>query len=55
MFDFAASGKLESASVVGVLIALVRLVITGTVFKLGDNLGIETGNEAGKVDLSKKN
>jgi iron(III) transport system permease protein len=40
MFDFAGSQHLEAAAVVGVLIAVLCLVITGTAFWLGRRLGI---------------
>jgi len=39
MFDFAAAGRFESASVVGILIALISLVITMIAYRIGNRLG----------------
>jgi iron(III) transport system permease protein len=41
MFDFTLSGQLESAAVVGVIIALVCLVVTAGSFRIGDRVGIQ--------------
>jgi len=40
MFDFTVSGQLESASVVGVIIALICLVVTGASFRIRSAVGI---------------
>ena len=40
MFDFTLSGQLESASVVGVVIAALCLAVTAIAFKLGRTIGI---------------
>ena len=40
MFDFTLSGQLESASVIGVVIAVVCLIVTAISFKLGSAIGI---------------
>lgn len=42
MFDFTLSGELESASVVGVIIALLCLCVTAISFRLGDRIGIRS-------------
>ena len=39
MFDFAAAGRFESASVVGILIALISLAITMIAYRIGNRLG----------------
>jgi iron(III) transport system permease protein len=41
MFDFASSGRLESASVVGVLIALICLIMTTLAARIGSRMGIK--------------
>ncbi len=41
MFEFANSGKLESAAVIGVMIAGLSLAITTLAFRIGVRLGIE--------------
>jgi ABC-type Fe3+ transport system permease subunit len=41
MFDFTLSGQLESAAVVGVIIALLCLVVTAGSFRIGDKVGIQ--------------
>jgi iron(III) transport system permease protein len=40
MFDFTLSGQLEAASVIGVVIAVVCLIVTAISFKLGSAIGI---------------
>jgi iron(III) transport system permease protein len=40
MFDFATSGRFESAAVVGVIIALIALVVTALAFRLGARAGL---------------
>ncbi len=40
MFDFAVGGRFESASVVGILIAVLSLVITVIAFRIGNRVGI---------------
>lgn len=40
MLDFAASGRFELAAVVGVIIALIALAITGVAFRLGRGRGL---------------
>lgn len=42
MFDFTLSGQLESAAVVGVIIALLCLGVTAISFRLGDRIGIRS-------------
>jgi iron(III) transport system permease protein len=42
MFDFTLSGQLESASVVGVIIAVLCLIVTAISFKLGNTIGIRS-------------
>jgi len=42
MFDFAVAGHFESASVVGVLIAVISLLITIIAFRIGNRVGIGT-------------
>ncbi len=42
MFDFAASGHLESASVIGVLIAVLCLVTTAVAFRVGGRSGLRS-------------
>lgn len=41
MFDFTLSGQLESAAVVGVIIAVVCIVVTAASFKIGNRIGIQ--------------
>jgi iron(III) transport system permease protein len=41
MFDFTLSGQLESAAVVGVIIAVVCIVVTAASFKVGNRIGIQ--------------
>ena len=41
MFDFAASGRFESATVIGILIALLSLLMTALAFKVGSKLGVK--------------
>jgi iron(III) transport system permease protein len=43
MFDFAIAGRFESASVVGVLIAVISLLITILAFRIGNRVGV--GNQ----------
>jgi len=40
MFDFTVSGQLESATVVGVIIALICIVVTGASFRVRSAVGI---------------
>ncbi len=40
MFDFASSGRFESAAVVGVIIAVIALAVTAIAFRLGHREGI---------------
>ena len=40
-FDFAASGRFESAAVIGILIALISLLMTAIAFKVGARLGVK--------------
>ncbi len=40
MFDFASSGRLESAAVVGVLIAFICLIMTALAARIGGRMGI---------------
>lgn len=42
MFDFTLSGQLEAASVIGVVIAALCLVVTAISFRLGGRLGIRS-------------
>ena len=42
MFDFASIGRLESAAVVGVLIAAICLVMTALATHIGGRLGIRS-------------
>jgi ABC-type Fe3+ transport system permease subunit len=42
MFDFASIGRLESATVVGVLIAAICLVMTALATHIGGRLGIRS-------------
>lgn len=41
MFDFTLSGQLEAATVVGVIIALICILVTGMSFRIGANVGIQ--------------
>ncbi len=41
MFEFATASRFESAAVIGVLMALISLVTTSLVFKMGAKFGIE--------------
>lgn len=41
MFDFTLSGQLESAAVVGVIIALICVLVTAVSFKIGNKIGIQ--------------
>lgn len=41
MFDFAASGRFESATVIGILIALLSLLMTALAFRVGNKLGVK--------------
>jgi ABC-type Fe3+ transport system permease subunit len=40
MFDFALSGRFESAAVLGVLIACISLIMTMIAFRVGNKMGI---------------
>ena len=42
MFDFTLSGQLESASVIGVVIAVLCLIVTAISFRLGGRIGIRS-------------
>src|SRR6185312_15469402 len=42
MFDFTLSGQLESASVIGVVIAALCLIVTAISFRLGGRIGIRS-------------
>jgi iron(III) transport system permease protein len=42
MFDFTLSGQLESASVIGVVIAALCLIVTAISFRLGGRSGIRS-------------
>jgi iron(III) transport system permease protein len=41
MFDFAASGRFESAAVIGIIIALISLAMTAFAFKMGERFGVK--------------
>jgi hypothetical protein len=41
MFEFATASRFESAAVIGVLMALISLLTTSLVFKMGAKFGIE--------------
>jgi iron(III) transport system permease protein len=41
MFEFATASRLESAAVIGVIIALISLLFTSVAFKIGINMHVE--------------
>jgi hypothetical protein len=41
MFQFATASRLESAAVIGVIIALISLLFTSIAFKIGIRMNVE--------------
>ncbi|HEY4134676.1 MAG TPA: iron ABC transporter permease [Alphaproteobacteria bacterium] len=41
MFDFAASGRFESAAVIGIIIAVISLAMTAFAFRMGERFGVK--------------